>query len=99
MSPHAPDTGAAVPSDTHAFPPVAQTTPPAPAGRQILKSVQRQGPEGPSKKFPPEEQPWQGWPLGPAVHGREATARSWKPELPEAVRTPRRPWGWGGGGR
>ena len=73
--------------------------PPTPAGRQILKSVQRRSPEGPSKKVPPEEQPWGSWAPGPAVHGREATARSWKQELPEAVRTPRRPWGWGGVGR
>ena len=71
---------------------------PAPAGRQILKSVHRRGPEGPSKKFPPEEQPWGSW--APAHSPWQGSyCCSWKPELPEAVRTPRRPWGWGGVGR
>ena len=50
--------------------------------------MQRRGPDGPSEKFPPEEQPWGSRAPGPSVHGREATACSWKPELPEADRTP-----------
>lgn len=77
------------PSDTHTFPPLAQTSPTLKTEAEISAKAR---PGGPGKQFPPEEQPWGSQAWAPRAW-REAAAGSWKPELPRLLEHPGGPRG------